>query len=184
MIRLSDLTSRFGTKPLLIGIAALLVGLNLIRFAAGSYEEKKEAIQARQVLLARYQTSLAQLPELRNRVTALERQKKTFERYLFSGSSEEEIASAMQIMIQDQLVKGGLEPESLRPLRSGDAKGKDYGEISIKVRSAGTLNEFIGFLANLYRSPQLFRIESFTLKPFNQSELKIFIDFKGYYKLA
>jgi hypothetical protein len=184
MIRLNDLKSRFGTRPLLIGAVALLVGLNLLRFAYGSYEQKKESVHSRQELLVRYQASLGQLPELRSRVTALERQKQAFEEILFTGSSEEEIASAMQIMIQEQLVKAGLEPESLRPLRSGDAKGKEYGEISIKVRSAGTLNEFIGFLANLYRSRQLFQIESFTLKPYNQTELKIFIDFKGYYKLA
>ncbi|MEJ2033143.1 MAG: type II secretion system protein GspM [Deltaproteobacteria bacterium] len=184
MNRLSDIKSRIGTKPLLIGIVVLLMVLNLFRFAVGSYENKKETIQARQELLARYEASLRQLPSLRSRVSALDRQKKMFQSYLFSGGSEEEIASSMQIMIQKQLVEAGLNPESLRPLRSGDTKGKEYGEISIKVRSAGTLNEFISFLSNLYRSRQLLRIESFTLKPYNQSELKIFIDFKGYYKLA
>lgn len=184
MTRLSDLKNRFGTRPLLLGIAMLLVGVNLLRFAAGYYEGKQQTIQARQELLAREQSSLRQLPGLRSRLDALERQKKTFESRLFKGGSAEEIASAMQIIIQKELVKAGLDPESLRPLRSNDVKSKDYGEISIKVRSSGTLNEFIGFLANLYRSRQLFRIDSFTLKPYGQDRLRIFIDFKGYYKLA
>ncbi|MDA8165894.1 MAG: type II secretion system protein GspM [Desulfobacteraceae bacterium] len=186
MIRLPDLKNlkeRLGTRPLLIGVAAFLVGLNLLRLGYGFYENKKEAIHARQELLARQQASLGQLPELRSRVAALERRKKAFEDVLFTGSSEEEIASAMQIMIQQQLVRAGLEPESLRPMPNGDAKGKAFGEISIKVRSGGTLNQFVAFLANLYRSRQLFLVEGFTLKPF-QNEVKIFIDFKGYYKLA
>lgn len=185
MIRLSDLVNRYGTKPLLIGLAAVLVALNLVRLAIGYYDERQESLQTQRALLVRYQKAVQELPELQNRVARLERQKKQFERYLFSGSSEEEIASAMQILLQEKLVKAGLEPESLRPLRSGEtAKSKEYGEISLKIRSSGTLNEFMQFLATLYKAQHLFRIESFTLKPYNQTELKIFIDFKGYYKLA
>jgi hypothetical protein len=185
MTRLLELKNRIGTKPLLIGMALILVMMNIGRLSVGYYQERKETVENRLVLLERYQASIQQLPELRSQVAGLEQQKASFENYLMRGSSEEEIASAMQLMIQEQLVKAGLEPESLRPVRSGEAmKGKDYGTISIKVRSSGSLDEFIALMASLYRSRTLFQVESFTLTPQNQTELKIFIDFKGYYKLA
>jgi hypothetical protein len=186
MICLAELRNRIGIKPLLIGIALVLLVLNIGRLAAGYYQEKKEAVVGRMALLERYQASILQLPELRNRVESLEQQKMTFENFLVRGNSEEEIASAMQLLIQEQLVKAGLEPESLRPVRNGEGGGraKDYGSISIKVRSSGRLDEFIALLASLYRSGTLFQVESFTISPQNQGELKIFIDFKGYYKLA
>jgi hypothetical protein len=185
MTSLLELKNRIGVKPLLIGLALVLVVLNIGRLSLGYYQERKETVESRLELLERQQASVQQLPELRRLVAGLEQQKTLFENYLMRGSSEEEIASAMQLMIQEQLVKAGLEPESLRPVRSGEAvKGKDYGVISIKVRSSGSLDEFIALLASLYRSRTLFQIESFTLTPQNQTELKIFIDFKGYYKLA
>jgi hypothetical protein len=183
VIRLSQL-NRHGTKPLLIAIALVLVVLNVGRFSYDFYQERKEVVETRMALLERYQESIAELPALRSRVTALERRKALFEEHLLRGNSEEEIASAMQIMLQEQLVKAGLEPESLRPQAGEPLKGREYGAISIKVRSTGTLNDLVGFLASLSRSRQLFRIESFTLTPHNQTQLKIFIDFKGYYKLA
>ena len=52
------------------------------------------------------------------------------------------------------------------------------------MRLAGTLEEFISFLGNLYKSGNLFKIESFTLKPYKKTELKIFLDMKGFYKIV
>jgi hypothetical protein len=40
------------------------------------------------------------------------------------------------------------------------------------------------FLASLYRLNYLFRIENFTLKPFKKTELKVFLELKGFYHLA
>jgi hypothetical protein len=185
MIQLTELRNRFGSKPLLISIALALLVLNVVRVGGGYYQEKKETVSNRLALLERSHASVEELPELQRRVAILERRKELFEEHLLGGNSEEEIASAMQIMLQEQLVKAGLEPESLRPITSGESsEDKDYGELSIKVRSTGTLDELVVFLANLYRSPHLFQIESFTFTPHNERELKIFIDFKGYYKLA
>jgi hypothetical protein len=90
----------------------------------------------------------------------------------------------MQIMLQELVTKAGLEPESIRPMVSGTQKGpRDFHEISIKIRLAGTQSQFVDFIAQLYRSDKLFQVESFTLKPYKKSEMKIFIDLKGFYTL-
>ena len=54
----------------------------------------------------------------------------------------------------------------------------------MKARLSGTLEGFSAFLANLYRSNKLYRIESFSIKSYKGTALKIFIDINGYYKLG
>jgi hypothetical protein len=60
---------------------------------------------------------------------------------------------------------------------------RDYQEISIKIRLSGTQSQFVDFIAQLYSSDKLFQVESFTLKPYKKTEMKIFIDLKGFYTL-
>ncbi len=185
MIRLPAMLRQLQSRTVLIIIAALLLVLNLGRLAINYYDERREELDNKIALLEQYHAAAQQLGTLKNSVAGLEKQRSQLEVYLFTGASEEEIASAMQIMIQEMVVKAGLEPEFLRPVKSGGtAKSKEYGEIAIKVRMAGNLTNFVEFIRNLYRSDRLFKIESFTLKPFKNTELKIFLELKGYYKGA
>ena len=88
----------------------------------------------------------------------------------------------MQLKLQEHISTSGLVLETLRPTFQRDkAKDKDIGEVQIKMRLSGSLDEFARFLASLYKSKHLFHIESFTLKPFRGAGLKIFIDMKGFY---
>jgi len=184
MNRLSQLLGRYRSKPLLIAAALLLFVLNLGRLAVDYYEKQQEEVASKIALLDQYQTATRKLVQLQRNVPQLEEHKQQLEEYLFSGESEDKITSAMQIKLQEQISKAGLELESLRPtVLDNKNKGKGYGEIPIKVRLSGTLNQFIDFLADFYRTKNLFRIESFTLKPYKQAELKLFIEFKGFYKL-
>ena len=185
MIRLSDIVSRYGKRQLLIAAVILLLVLNVLKLGYGFYKNQQEELAQNMDLLAKYQKSTAKIETLRRRTQLLEQQSKQMEAYLFTGGSEEEIASAIQIMLQDFVVKSGLEPESLRPTTSGNLdRGQKQGEISVKMRLAGTSQNFIEFLSSLYRSKHLFKIESFTLKPYKKTELKIFLDLNGYYKIA
>jgi Tfp pilus assembly protein PilO len=185
MTRLAEIVNRYGKRQLLIGVVAVLLAVNFVKIGYGLYDKQKEDLAENISLLEKYQRSTGKIEALRNRVEGLEKQSKELDSFLFTGESDEEIASAIQIMLQDQVVKSGLEPESLRPTTQGDGgRGKDFGEVSIKVRLAGTLDEFILFLADLYKSEHLFKIESFTLKPYKKSELKIFLDMKGFYKIV
>ncbi len=185
MTRLSELLNRYDRRQLLIGVVSVLVAVNLVKFCFSFYESQKEELAENIVLLEKYQKSTGKVDALRKRVKRLEKQSKDLEGYLFTGESDEEIASAIQIMLQDQVVKSGLDPESLRPTTKGaGAREKGVGEVSVKVRLAGSLQEFIAFLGNLYKSDHLFKIESFTLKPYKKTELKIFLDMKGFYKIV
>ena len=188
MTRISQLINRVGTRRLLIILALLLFVLNLFRFAIGRYNDRQAEISSKVDLLQQYQMSTKKLAETRNTVSRLERQKERLDTFLITGKSEEEIESRLQIRLQEQIAKAGLAVESLRPVSRSDKtkekdKDKDYGEIVIKMRLTGTLNGFIDLLASFYKSKSLFKIESFTLKPFKKKGLKIFLDYKGYYKL-
>ncbi len=182
MNRLSQLISRYRSKHLLITVALILLGLNMVRLATDHYEKQREEVSSRIALLDQYQVATRRLAGLRRSIPLLEKQKIQLESFLFNGETEDKITSVMQIKLQDLISKAGLEIESVRPLREA-SKGSGYGEIPIKVRLSGALNQFVDFLAGFYRSKQLFKIESFTLKPYKQKDLKLFIEFKGYYKL-
>lgn len=185
-MNLKQLLSRFQTKTLLIAVAVVLLVLNVGRYAVGYYNERQEEVMNKIALLEQYRVSTQELGQLKNRVASLERQKEVLDRYFFKGNSEEEVSSAMQIQLQEMVINANLEPEFLRPVRRGDSGkgGKEFDEISINVRMSGTLDNFAAFLKNLYRSKNLFKIESFTLKPFKNTELKIVLEIKGYYRLS
>lgn len=171
-------------KTLILTLAGLLLLLNLGRLSLSAYSSQQTEAMEKQNLLTQYQETASQLPTLKKRVTRLQQKSAMLEKYLFTGSAEAEISSAMQIMLQELVTKAGLEPESIRPMVSGTQKGpRDFHEISIKIRLAGTQSQFVDFIAQLYRSDKLFQVESFTLKPYKKSEMKIFIDLKGFYTL-
>ncbi len=185
---LSRIIGRYSRKTILITLAALLLGLNFFRVAGGYYDEQLENLKSKNAQLEKHRITTRKLPELRQQVAVLEERQKQIEEYLFVGSSEEEVASAIQIMLQEKLSGAGLETESLHPIKQGLGKGdgqeREYGEILIKARLSGSLNAFVDFIAELYKSKQLFKVESFSMKSYRGTGLKIFFEFKGYYKIA
>jgi len=185
MNRLLRLIGQYRRRSLLVFVAALLLLLNLGRLGFGYFNDWEAQVENRRELLEQYYDTSRELPDLQRRVAILEKQQQHLETYLFKGGSEEEIASAMQIMLQGLVIKAGLEPEFLRPVRTGVKtahKEKEYDEIAINVRLAGDLNNFMKFISSLYTSKYLFKIESLTLKPYKETNLKIFLEIKGYYK--
>lgn len=190
MSRIVQAASRLRNRKSLIIIAVLLLVLNLFRMMYDHFEQKEVDISSRIDLLEQYRMTIHNLEDTRERVAWLESQAKEIDSYLLSGTSEEKIVSDMQINIQQQISLSGLAVESLRPVRrrsdkqKATDKEKSYGEVALNIRLSGTLNQFIAFLGQLYNSKILYQIESFTLKPYKNKDLKIFLDFKGYYKIA
>ncbi|MCK5403759.1 MAG: type 4a pilus biogenesis protein PilO [Desulfobulbaceae bacterium] len=171
-------------RLLLALVAGVLLFLNFGRSGMNYFSDKDEAIDSRIELLSQHTLSVDKLSALKKRVAQLERQKKQLDQYLFTGESEEQIASQMQILLQENVSKAGLEPESLRPIIQRDRGGdKGYSEVAIKLRLSGSLSAFNTFVADMYRSKRLFKVESFVLKPYRKKGLKILMDLKGYYKL-
>ena len=182
----TQLISSLRTRKSLLILAVLLLLINILRVTTNHFNQKQEAILEQTAMLAQYHIATRKLVEMRGRVAWLNKQKKEMDSYLFAGKSEEKIVSDMQITLQEQVTKAGLAVESLRPIRRADrakAKDIDYGEVTIKIRLSGTLNQFVDFLAQLYKSKSLYQVESLTLKPYKNG-LKIFFDVKGYYKIT
>jgi hypothetical protein len=190
MSRLVQITNRLRNRKSLIIIAVVLLVLNLFRLMYDHFDQKEEDISSRIALLDQYRMTIRDLDQMREKVSWLETQAKEIDSFLLSGPSEEKIVSDMQINIQEQISLSGLAVESLRPVRSRSEKQKtkdkeeNFGEVALNIRLSGTLNQFVAFLGQLYSSKTLYQIESFTLKPYKNKEMKIFLDFKGYYKLT
>ncbi|MEW6593738.1 MAG: type 4a pilus biogenesis protein PilO [Thermodesulfobacteriota bacterium] len=176
-------------KTLLYGVAGLLLLLNLGRFGWLAVEGWQESIDDRVEQLAKYRKAVNRIDTLKGEVAALEGQHQTLTSYLFTGASEEEAASAMQVALQDEVVKAGLEPEFIQPTPSEAAtkpeptKKEGIRAISIKLRLGGTLNNFGQFVQELYRAKKLFTIENCTVKPLRKEDLKIYLEVKGYYAI-
>jgi Tfp pilus assembly protein PilO len=184
MNRFVDLLNRFDKRTILFTAVAVLLLLNLVRLAAGYYKDQCREVESQEALLAQYQATAAKLPELKTNVNRLERRASFLENYLFTGKSVDEISSAMQIMLQKMVTDAGLEPESIRPITQGK-KGQTskYESLEIKIRLSGTMPEFVDFLGRFYRGKKLFVIESFTIKPYKKTQLKLFFDIKGFYAI-
>lgn len=172
-------------KILLLVFGGILLLLNIGRLSMQAYSNQITEVEEKQNILSQYQKTVQQLPALKKRVAYLTQKAQTVDRYLFNGTSDEEVSSAMQIMLQEQVTKAGLEPESIRPLVSRGNKnvGHNFHEISIKLRLSGTQSQFVDFIAALYRSDKFFQVESFILKPYKTTEMKFYIDLKGFYSL-
>lgn len=180
-----EFVQRFDRRYLLGGIAALLLLLNLGRLGLDYLDSRQAELTDRMAMLTQYREAVQRLPELEDRVVLLSRRQQRLESFLFQGESEEKIASAMQIMLQTEVSNAGLEPEFIQPVRAGEGGDrKEHGEIGIKIRMSGALNDLGVFLHSRYASKQFFRIESLTIKPFKPGELKISMDVRGYYKIG
>ena len=188
MINLPVLVHKIRSKQFLIGLAVVLLFLNFAKMGVNYFKDQQLQVESRVELLEQQKKAVAKIDELRESVSTLEARKAQLSRYLFTGESAEQIASAMQIMLQEIVAKANLAPESLRPVLRGNSadkdKEKEIHEIAIKLRLAGDMQGFLEFLAGLYRSEQLFMIENFVLKPDRNNKLKILMDLKGFYRLA
>ena len=185
MNQIMEFIHRFDRHHLLVGVAVVLLVANLGRWGFGYVESRQEELTDRMEMLAQYREAVQRLPEIEDRVALLGRQQQELESFLFQGENEEKIASAMQIMLQSEISNAGLEPEFIQPLRTGEGGDrKEHGEIAIKIRMSGSLNDLGQFLHSRYASKQFFRIESLTVKPFRAGELTISMDVRGYYKIT
>jgi Tfp pilus assembly protein PilO len=166
-------------------VAGILVALNIGRLGTAKYHEILNGIDSKQALLGQYQMTTKNLDVLRQEIKQLEQRQRQFDGHLFAGESQNEITSAMQIKLQELLGSAGLSPESLRPTnRSSKEKDLAYGEVSIKLRLTGKLDNFLKFISALYRMNYFFKIENFTMKPFKKDQLKVFLEIKGFYRLT
>ena len=185
MNQIMEFIHRFDRRHLLVGVAVVLLVANLGRLGLGYLDSRQEELADRMAMLAQYREAVQRLPEIEDRVALLARQQQQLESFLFQGENEEKIASAMQIMLQSEVGNAGLEPEFIQPVRAGEGGDrKEHGEIVIKMRLSGVLNDLGKFLHSRYASKQFFRIENLTIKPFRPGELKIFLDVRGYYKIG
>jgi len=182
-----EFIQRFDRRYLLAGAAAVLLAANLGNWAWGYFDSRQAELEERMAMLAQYREAVRRLPEIEDRGALLSRQQQQLESFLFQGENEEQVASAMQIMLQAEVSNAGLEPEFIQPVRAGEGSGGDrqeHGEIAIKIRMSGALNDLGKFLHSRYASPRFFRIESLSIKPFKPGELKISLDVRGYYKIG
>lgn len=187
MNQIMEFIHRFDRRYLLAGVAAVLLVANLGSWGLSYLDSRQEVLAERMDMLAQYREASQRMPEIEERVALLSRRQQQLESFLFQGENEEKIASAMQIMLQSEVTNAGLEPEFIQPVRAGEGGGgdrKNHGEIAIKIRMSGALNDFGKFLHSRYASRQFFRIESLSIKPYRPGELKISLDVRGYYKVA
>ncbi|MEW6219840.1 MAG: type II secretion system protein GspM [Thermodesulfobacteriota bacterium] len=179
------LLARYRGRPLLYGVAILLVFLNLGRYAYDFYQSQLAELETKEAQLARQQNVVRQLPDLRNRVARLEEERQVLSRYLFHGASEEAVSSMAQIRLQEMVVKTGLEPEYIKPLKqTTTAKERPFQTLAVKLRLNGPLPAFLDLLAELYRSEVLFRVDSFSVKPIKKEQLRFFLDLESYFVTA
>lgn len=180
---------RFQRRTVLVAIAVLLLVIYAGRWVNDAYDARRIELDNRLNRLGQYRLVTAKAEMYERRLQNLLAQKEQVDPYFFSGADDNKLSSAMQLKIQALVVKAGLQAESIRPVlqknEGRDDEESDYGlgEVLIKTRLAGTLNGFIGFLAELYRSETFFGIDSISLRPYRNSELKIFIELRGYYVL-
>lgn len=185
MNQMSQILSQLRSRNGLIAIAGLLVILNIGRVAIGKYDDVMTGIQSKRALLNQYQTTTKNLDKLRSTIRQLENRQRQFDARLFTGNSANEITSAMQIQLQNILHQAGLSPESLRPsYRSNQDKNKIYGEVLVKIRLTGSLDNIVKFLALVYKSKYFLKIDNFTFKTFRNDQLKVFLAVKGFYRPA
>jgi len=184
--QVGQIITRLRSRTGLIIIAGILVTLNIGRLGVDKYHAILNGIDSKQALLGQYQITTRNLDALRKEIKQLEERRQEFDAHLFSGESRNEITSAMQIKLQGILGAAGLNPESLRPtntIRKED-ENKAYGEVIIKIRLTGELDNFLKFLSELYKLNYFFKVENFNLRPFKKDQLRIFLDLKGFYRLT
>lgn len=185
MKQVLEFMHRFDRRQILLAVVAVLVLLNIGQWGWGFLVARQAELVDRMGMLAQYRKAVQRLPELEARVASLGRQQQQLESFLFHGEGEDQIASAMQILLQGEITGAGLEAEFIQPVRAGQSGDRhEQGDIVIKMRMSGSLNDFSRFLYARYSSKQLFRVENLSLKQFRPGELKISMDVRGYYKIG
>jgi len=192
MNNLTRFLNRFQRRTLLIAVAVLLLLLNLGRWVISSYDIRKTELESKLARLEQVRFVAGQSDILKERLAKTDKAKKQVEVYFFRGESGEKIASAMQLRVQALVSQAGLASESIRPTNQPSDKNRDFGgeqflapgEVNVKARLVGTLEEFMMFQALLYKSKEFFKIEKITLKPYKKAGLKIFLELRGFYILA
>lgn len=184
---LSRLLALARTRNGLLVIAGVLLALNAIRLVNGKYAEAIQRVESKQALLGQYRMSTRDLDGERARVQQLEARRTQFEKRLFPGTQEREVTSNMQIRLQEVMTKVGIIPEAISALpKPGGAKDKEagnpYGEVLVKVRLGGNLDNFVKLLAALPKMDNLLVVDNVTIKPFKKDELKVFLEMRGYYR--
>ncbi len=181
---LSQILSRYGTRNLLIAVAVALLLVNIGRFSMGYYADQLNELAGKSTQLESRQMAVSRLPELRNRIEALRAEKTARSSYLFSAHSAEEAASQMQIFLQKQMTESGLVLQTLQPGFRKNEQGEIIGDVAIKARLTGTLNQFATFMATLYKSDKLFQLDNVTLKASRTADLTLFLELKGFYQIT
>ncbi len=180
--------ARFQRRSLLVAAAVLLIIVNLGVWINDAYDTRRQEVESKTAQLDQYQRVIGKGKVLDERLEHLLVLEKQAGQYFFTGEDDNKISSAMQLRVQALVAKAGLQAESIRPTmrktdlrQDKDGDGSVLGEVLIKVRLAGTIDEFMDFLAELYRGKEFFEIESISLTPYRNAGLKIFIELKGYY---
>lgn len=188
MTNLSTILHRIGSRGLLLTLVGLLVLAKLGMGLQDTYKADQADLANRQANLLRYQKLTGKAPALRSELERLKSEREHLGKYLFTGTSEDNIISAMQLDLQALVTSAGLESETIRPMKQKNAKEAGgemgMGEVAIKANLNGTLTEYLAFLAELYNSGKIYRIEAVTLSPYKKSELKILMDLRGYFTIA
>ncbi len=188
MNSISRILHRTGSRGLLLGVVGLLVLVKLGLWLQETYQADQAELASRQASLVRSRKLTGKIPELRSQLQGLNDERERLGKYLFTGSNEENVISAMQLDLQAMVTTAGLEAETIRPLKQKNAQASGVesalGEVALKASLSGTLAEYLAFLAELYRSPKVYKIEAVTLSPFKKSELKILIDLRGYFVIT
>jgi hypothetical protein len=179
---------RFQRRSLLIGAAVALLLVYLGSWGIDAYNTRQEEVLSRRARLAQYRLVTSKADNFAERLTDLRQIKERAGRFFFTGEDDDKLSSAMQLRVQALVAKAGMQAESIRPmLQRTDGKqekeggGPTVGEVLIKARLAGTLAEFVDFMAELYRGEEFFAIESISIKPQLNKGLQIFIELKGFY---
>ena len=188
MKRIVYFFGKFERRSLLIAAAVILLLVNLGRWGHDTYQTRQEEVESKVAQLGRYQLVTQKAERFEKRLTDLQRAKEQVGKYFFEGNNDNKLSSAMQLRVQALVVKSGMQAESIRPLiqkaegqQGKDGYGNAMGEVLIKARLAGTLSQFMNFVAELYRGKEYFEIQSVDLKPYRDKGLKILVDLKGFY---
>ena len=179
---------RFQRRSLLLAVAILLVLANSGQWAVDVYESGREELESKNAKLAQFQLVTEKADVFKKRLAFLTREKEQVGQFLFSGE-EDKLSSSMQLRLQAMVSKAGMQAESIRatlqkPERrqnKEDEEGQTFGEVLIKLKLAGTLHEFMDFMAGLYKGQEFFRVESISIRPYRTTGLKIALELKGYY---
>lgn len=176
---------QIGSRGLLLSMVGLLLFVKLGLQLQDAYQADQADLASRQASLARYQKLTGKFPELQDQLQRLTAERERLGGILFTGSSEENIISAMQLDLQALVTTAGLEAETIRPIKQKNAQSlggeTGLGEVAIKVSLNGTLAECLSFLAELYGSGKFYKVEAVTLSPYKKTDLKILIDLRGYF---